>query len=593
METNSNIRNIAIIAHVDHGKTTLVDQMFKAGGVFRSGEEVAERVMDNLDLERERGITIAAKNCSVEWQGTKINIVDTPGHADFGGEVERSLMMVDGAILLVDASEGPLPQTRFVLSKALAAGLPIIVVVNKIDRKDARPAEVLDEIYQLFMDLDATDEQIEFPILYAIGRDGVAGKDKENLGKDLTPLFEAITKTVPPPRYDPSEPFQMLVTNLGYSEFLGKLAIGRIINGQVRAKEPLVRIGKESGVFPLRVVKVQVYQGARIVETELARAGEIVVLAGIEDAEIGDTICTKESPRALKRIVVDEPTIAMQFSQNTSPLAGREGKHLLMGKIEERLRKEALHNVALQIEFSKGDESITVKGRGEFQMVILIETMRREGFELTVGRPRIILREKDGKQVEPVERAYIDCEEQFTGVVTEKLSRRRGRLVNLNNHGSGRVRLEFSIPSRGLIGYRNEFLTDTRGTGIINSILEGYEEYRGDFMSRLTGSLVSDRHGISIPYALFHLEPRGILFVPPGEEVYKGMIIGEHSRDNDLHVNPCKTKKLTNIRAAGRDENVVLTPVAPMTVEKALDFIKDDELIEVTPVRIRMRKAVL
>jgi len=590
---NQGIRNIAIIAHVDHGKTTLVDQMFRFAGIFREGEELTDRVMDNLDLEKERGITILAKNCSVKWHDVTVNIVDTPGHADFGGEVERALMMVDGAILLVDSSEGPLPQTRFVLKKALEAKLPIIVVINKIDRKDARPEEILNQIYDLFIDLDATDEQIEFPVLYAIGRDGIVKRALADESKDMSVLFETILETIPGPRFDPTQPFQMLVTNLGYSDYLGKLAIGKVHNGQVKGRDQLVRMTRDGIAEPAKVLKIQVYEGLKLVDAESAEPGQIVVLAGIENAEIGDTICIKDSPKALKRILVDEPTIAMRFSQNTSPLAGKEGKLLLSGKIGERLMKEALHNVALQIEPSKDDESFIVKGRGEFQMAILIETMRREGFELTIGRPNIILKEKDGKMFEPIEHLFIDCDENFTGAVTEKLSKRRGRMTNLSNHGSGRVRLEFSIPSRGLIGYRNEFLTDTKGTGIMNSLLAGHEEYRGDFLSRVTGSLVSDRAGVAIPYALFHLEPRGTLFIPPGDEVYEGMIIGENNRDNDLNVNPCKMKKLSNMRAAGKDENVTLTPVAPMSLEKAIDFIRDDEVVEVTPSKIRLRKMIL
>ena len=592
LSRNDGIRNIAIIAHVDHGKTTLVDQMFRQAGVFRQGEEVAERVMDSMDLERERGITIAAKNCSIRWKNTKINIVDTPGHSDFGGEVERALGMVNGAILLVDSSEGPLPQTRFVLKKALEASLPIIVVVNKIDRKDARVKEVLNEIYDLFIDLDANDAQIEFPVLYAIGRDGIAQPTLEEPGKDLIPLFEQILTTIPGPAYDPAEPFQLLVSNLAYSDYLGRLAIGRVAHGSTRMNESVARIDRDGKPQNIRITRLQAYEGVRLADVESAQPGDIVILAGIEDVEIGDTICHRERPKALPRIVVDEPTISMRFLPNTSPLAGREGKVLLASKLGDRLRKEALHNVALQVE-AAGDESFIVKGRGEFQMVILIETLRREGYELSVGRPRIIMKEKDGKTLEPIEHLFIDCDERFTGAVTEKLSARRARMLNLVNHGSGRVRLEFSAPSRSLIGYRNEFLTDTKGTGIMNSYLEGYEEYRGDFPSRVNGSLVADRMGEAIPYAIFHLEPRGIIFVRPGDPVYEGMIIGEHNRDNDLNVNPTKTKKLTNIRAAGKDENIILTPVSPMSLERAIEFIRDDELVEVTPQNVRLRKTIL
>jgi GTP-binding protein len=591
--SNSNIRNIAIIAHVDHGKTTLVDHLFRQSGMFRSNQEVAERVMDSMDLERERGITIAAKNCSVRWGDVKINILDTPGHADFGGEVERAMMMVDGVVLLVDSSEGPLPQTRFVLRKALEAKRAIIVVINKIDRHDARPAEVLNEVYDLFIDLDATEDQLDFPLLYAIGRDGIAQTSLTEAGKDLSPLFDTIVKHVPGPSYDPSKPFQMLVSNLSYSDYLGRLAIGRVFNGSARKNEKLGCIGADGKAAPLRVTKLQVYQGINFEEVDEAQPGEIIILSGVENVAIGDTICTLDNPQALPRLVVDEPTISMRFMANTSPFSGREGKIVQPQKIRERLHKEALFNVALKIEDSKEDESVIVRGRGEFQMAILIETMRREGFELTVGRPQIIFKEVNGEQHEPIERVLIDCDEAFIGILTEKLALRRGKMVNMVNHGSGRVRLEFEIPSRGLIGYRNEFLTDTRGTGIMNSYLKGYEEYKGDFVSRLSGSLVADRQGEAIPYAIFGLQPRGKIFVQPGDPVYEGMVVGEHNRDNDLNVNICREKKLTNIRAAAKDENVILVPVVPMTLEKAIEFIRDDELVEVTPNSVRIRKKIL
>ncbi len=590
---NLKLRNIAIIAHVDHGKTTLVDHMFKQSGVFRPGQEVVERVMDSMDLERERGITIAAKNCSVYWHDVKINILDTPGHADFGGEVERALMMVDGAILLVDASEGPLPQTRFVLKKALESGLKIIVVVNKIDRKDARPQEVLEEIYDLFFDLDATEDQIDFSVLYAIGREGIAQKTAEEKGQDLTPLFRAVIDEIPPPTYDPDEPFQMLVADLDYSDYLGRLAVGKVFHGTAWCNEDLVCVDLEGKTIPLRISKLQVYDGIKLKEVESAQPGDIIILAGIENVEIGDTICTREAPKTLPRIAVDDPTISMLFASNTSPLSGREGKHVQSGKIRERLYRESLRNVAIRVEDAKEEDSFVVKGRGEFQMAILIETMRREGFELSVGRPQVIYKQRDGKTLEPIEHLFIDCVENFIGVVSEKLSRRKGRMVNLVNHGSGRVRMEFTIPSRSLIGYRNEFLTDTKGTGIMNSYLKGYEEYRGDFPLRLTGSLVSDRQGEVSSYALFNLEPRGTLFLTPGESVYEGMIAGEHNRENDLNVNPCKLKKLTNMRASVKDESIQLTPVSPLTLEKAIEFIKEDEMVEVTPRNIRLRKTIL
>jgi len=590
---NANLRNVAIIAHVDHGKTTLVDALFRQSGVFRSDQRVDDRVMDSMDLERERGITISAKNCAVTWNGVKINIIDTPGHADFGGEVERALSMADGAILLVDAAEGPLPQTRFVLRKALKAGLKLIVVVNKIDRKDARAQEVLNEVYDLFIDLDATEEQLEFPVLYAIGREGVAMRQPDDERKDLSPLFDTILEEVPGPVHDPNEPFQMLVSDLDYSEYLGRLAVGRVLHGAVRSRDALVCVGENGIPVPLRVTKLQAYAGLRLVDMEEASPGDIVVIAGLEDVAIGDTICTRDDVRVLPRLRVDEPTVSMRFTINSSPLAGREGKIVQSRKIRERLIKEALINVAIRVEEGEETDTFLVKGRGEFQMAILIETMRREGFELCVGRPEVILKEKDGQTLEPVEQLYVDCDEAFMGVVTEKLAQRKGRMVNCVNNGSGRVRLEFSVPSRGLIGYRDEFLTDTKGTGIMNSLLAGYEPWRGDFPSRYSGSIVSDRAGNAVAYALFNLEPRGQLFVVPGDPVYEGMIVGEHNRDNDIDVNPTKEKKLTNMRASGHDEAVVLTPVRPMTLERALHFVREDELVEVTPLSLRLRKAEL
>ncbi len=596
LHTNESIRNIAIIAHVDHGKTTLVDALFRQSGVFREDQQVDERIMDRMDLERERGITIAAKNCSVHWKDTKINIIDTPGHADFGGEVERALSMVGGVVLLVDSAEGPLPQTRFVLKKAMEAGLRIIVVINKIDRKDARPEEVLNEVYDLFIDLDATEEQLEFPVLYAVGRRGIAGDSVEEAleATDLSRLFDCIVSAVPGPAYDPDEPFQMLVADLDYSDYLGRLAVGRIMHGSVRARDPLVCVGEGGIASTLKVTKIQVYEGAQLAEAEEVAAGEIVILAGVDNVTIGDTICTKEHPRALPRIRVDEPTVSMTFSINTSPLAGREGKLVQASKIRERLTRETLRNVAVQMSDAEERDSFIVKGRGEFQMAILIEQMRREGFELCVGRPEVIFKAgENGKKLEPIEHLVVDCDETFLGVVTEKLSIRKGRLLGVHNNGSGRVRIEFSIPSRGLIGYRDEFLTDTKGTGLLNAYLEGYEEYRGDFPTRFTGSLVADRSGKAVAYALYNLEPRGILFVEPGDPVYEGMIVGEHNRENDIDVNPTKEKKLTNMRASGKDENVILTPVRPMTLERAIHFVREDEMVEVTPHSIRLRKTIL
>ncbi len=593
LSQNKNIRNVAIIAHVDHGKTTLVDFMLQQSGTWRVNQEVNERIMDSMDLERERGITIASKNCSIYWKGVKINVIDTPGHADFGGEVERGLKMVDGAILLVDSSEGPLPQTRFVLKKALEANLKIIVVVNKIDRKDARPKEVLDEVYSLFIDLDANDHQIEFPVLYAIGRDGIAQKTLENRGENLSALFDTIVSEVPPPSYDVQEPFQMLVTNLSYSDYLGRLAIGRIFNGKAHKNDNLVCISKDNQPRPLKVSSLQVYQGVQYHDTDAVEPGDIIILSGIENVEIGDTICTGEAPKALKRILVDEPTVSMKFMINSSPFSGREGKFVQSRKIWERLQKETLHNVALRVEEGETPDSFTVKGRGEFQMAILIETMRREGFEVSVGRPQVIFKNEKGVQTEPIEHLFTDIQEDFTGIVTEKLSRRLGRMINMVNHGTGRVRLEFSIPSRGLIGYRNEFLTDTKGTGLMNSYVQGYEPFRGEIKSRVTGSLVSDRQGDSVAYGLFHLEPRGVLFIGAGIPVYEGMIIGENNREQDLNVNPCKEKKLSNMRASGKDEHISLSPILPMTLERALEFIRDDEQVEITPKSIRLRKNTL
>ena len=592
-KTNEKIRNIAIIAHVDHGKTTLVDNMFKQSGTFRDNQQVEERVMDSMDLERERGITISAKNCSVHWNDIKIDILDTPGHADFGGEVERALMMVDGAILLVDASEGPLPQTRFVLKKALESNLKIIVVVNKIDRDDARISEVLDEIYSLFIDLDATDEQIDFPVLYAIGRDGLASTSLEEKGTDLKPLFDAIVEEVPPPRYDPDKPFQMLVCELDYCDYLGRLAIGRIMNGSVQCNDNLVCIDRFRGINKLRVSKLQMYEGISLKDVEKGDPGDIIILSGIEDVTIGDTICNQNSPEALERITVDEPTVSMKFGINTSPFSGKEGKIVQSSKIRERLLRETLSNVAIKVEDAEDGDGFLVKGRGEFQLAIIIETMRREGFELSIGRPHVVCKEENGKTIEPIEHLFIDCDEPYLGAVTEKMARRKGRMVNLVNHNTGRVRVEFLIPMRGLIGYRNEFMTDTRGTGIINSYLEGYEEYHGDIRTRRTGSLIADRQGAAIAYALYNLEPRGTLFVLPTNPVYEGMIVGEHNRHNDLNVNPCKGKKLTNMRASGKDDSVLLTPITPMTLEHAIDFIKEDEMVEVTPKSIRLRKSTL
>jgi len=595
MKTSKNdlLRNIAIIAHVDHGKTTLVDAMFRQSGLFRANQAVDERLMDTMDLERERGITIAAKNCSVLWQGVRINIIDTPGHADFGGEVERALSMADGAILLVDASEGPLPQTLFGRKKALEADLKLIVVINKIDRPDARPVAVLDEIYDLMIDLNASDEQLEAPVLYAIGRQGLASRTPDREGQNLNALFETIIEEIPGPAYDPAAPFQLLVSDLGYSDYMGRLAIGKIFNGTARSRDALVCIGRDGRSQPLKVSKLQVYDGMRLKDVDEVGSGDIAVVAGIEDVQIGDTICNKQAPRVLPRIRVDEPTVSMKFAINDSPFGGKEGKYVQSSRLRERLIKESRINVAIQVETSDDRDSVIVKGRGEFQLAILVETMRREGYEFCVGRPEVIFHTEAGRRMEPIERLLIDCEERFLGAVTEKLSQRKGKMTSLVNNGKGRVRMEFSIPVRTLIGYRDEFLTDTRGTGILNSLFDGYEPFRGDCPSRFTGSIVADRAGTAVPYALFNLEPRGRLFIVPGVAVYEGMIIGEHNRGQDINVNPCKEKKLTNMRAAGKDDNVILSPIKPLTLEQAISFIREDELVEVTPLSIRMRKAIL
>ena len=591
--SNDHVRNVAIIAHVDHGKTTLVDAMFQQSGIYRSGQATVDRAMDRMDLERERGITITAKNCAIRWRGVKINIVDTPGHADFGGEVERALSMVDGAILLVDAAEGPLPQTRFVLAKALELGLKILLVINKIDRSDARPAQTADDVLELLLELDAHEDHLEPPTLYAIGRAGVARATPAGGEHNLDLLLDTIVKEVPGPAISgaPDAPFQMLVSDLGYADHLGRLAIGKIYSGGVACNDQLVRLGATDSQ-PLRVTRIQLYEGPALVTADAVVAGDIVVLAGVDDVQIGDTICTSAGAVPLPRIRIDQPTVAMRFAKNTSPLAAREGKIVQASKIRARLHREMLQNVSLQIEDS-ADDSTIVKGRGEFQLAILIETMRREGFELCVGRTQVIYhQDANGKRTEPIEEVTIDCEDAYTGLVTEKLSRRKARLLDIKHHTSGRVELHFRVPTRGLIGYRDEMLTDTRGTGIMHARVVGYEPYQGDFVARPTGSLVSDRNGSVVPYAICNLEPRGRMFVVPGDPVYEGMLVGEHTRDNDLDVNPCKTKKLSNVRAAGKDDAVTLTPVTPLTLEAALQFIRDDEMVEATPKSLRMRKTI-
>lgn len=595
MLENKELKNIAIIAHVDHGKTTLVDELFKQSGMYRDNQDVPERVMDSMDLERERGITIAAKNCSIMYQDIKINLIDTPGHADFGGEVERSLMMADGAILLVDSAEGPMPQTRFVLQKAIQAGLNMIVVINKMDRTEARASEVVTEIEDLFLELDANEQQLDFPIFYAVGRDGVAKRDWDNdPDEGLKPLIDEIVSFIPSPKYDESEPFQMLVCNIGYSEYTGRLAIGRVFHGMAKKNQSLCFIGESGEPKNIRITKLQTYQGIEINEIDEVKPGEIVILSGAEEIKIGDTICDAANPKALPRIKVDEPTVGMRFMANNSPLAGKEGKHILSTRILERLRKEENFNVAVQVEVDPNSESFLVKGRGEFQLAVLIETMRREDFELCVGRPQILFKTgENGEKLEPIEKLYVECDQEFVGVVTEKLSLRKGKMLSMQPFGEARTRLEFSIPSRGLIGYRSQFLTDTKGTGIMSAVLDGYEPFQGEIPSRTSGSLISDRPGTTVAYGLYYLEDRGKMFVKPGDAIYEGMIVGEHNRDNDLTVNPTRSKKLTNMRAAGKDDHVTLSPIQRLKLEEAIDFIKDDELIEVTPQNIRLRKTYL
>jgi GTP-binding protein len=590
MQQRQDLRNLAIIAHVDHGKTTLVDAMLWQSGVFRSNEQVAERVMDSLDLEREKGITIMAKNTAIVYKGTKINIVDTPGHADFGGEVERTLNMVDGVMLLVDATEGPLPQTRFVLGKALAHGLPPIVVINKIDRPDRRIQEVLDEVYDLFIDLDATEEQLDFPVLYTNAKSGIALTAPEGQGRDLVPLFEAILASIPAPAYDPAAPLQFLVTNLQHSDYVGRIAVGKVVNGALK-KGPGVALLKPDGQSRETALSVvYTYEGLNRVERETIPAGDIAAVAGVEDIFIGDTLGDPADPRPLPAITVEEPTISMVFSVNTSPLAGKEGRYLTSRHIKERLDKELLYNVSMRVEQAENRDSFRVSARGELQLAVLVETMRREGFELSLSKPRVITRQVDGRTVEPRELAVIDIPEKFIGIVTEMMSGRRGRMTKMVNNGFGRVRLEFEVPSRGLIGFRSQFLTDTHGTGILNTLVVGHIPYAGEISGRPNGVLVSDRDGRAVTYAIFHLQPRGIIFVNPNDPVYPGMIVGENSRPQDLWVNMCKEKKLTNIRASGTDEALRLIPPRQFTLEQAMEYIGDDELVEVTPKSIRLRK---
>jgi len=589
----SKIRNIAIIAHVDHGKTTLVDAMLKQAGTYRENEQIIERVMDSMDLERERGITIMAKNTSVRYSDFKINIVDTPGHADFGGEVERVLKMVDGVMLLVDAAEGCLPQTRFVLRKALEAGLPAIAVVNKIDRQDARPEEVVNEIYELFLDLDATNEQIEFPILYAISREGVAKKHLGDSSTNLKPLFDEIAKTIPAPVALENDSLQLLVANVDYNEYVGRLAIGRIFSGAIARNQEIAIVKHDGSLEKNRVKELYVFEGLKRELAESAEVGEIVALAGIADINIGETITSYDNPKPLPVIAVDEPTIAVIFSVNNSPFAGTEGRFVTSRQIKERLDRETLGNVAIRVEETDSPDQFKVSGRGELQLAILIEMMRREGHELQVSKPEVITRRVNGVLQEPIEQVVVDCPEQFIGVVTEAMGRRKGQMTKMVNHSTGRVRLEFETPSRGLIGFRGEFLTETKGTGLLNTIFLRFDKWQGEMKGRGTGSLVADRLGESTTYALFNLQERGSLFIRPNTNVYEGMIIGENARAVDLDVNAIKEKKLTNMRAASADEAMRLVPVKDLSLEEALEFISGDELVEVTPKSIRLRKRVL
>ena len=588
----SALRNIAIIAHVDHGKTTLVDAMLRQTGVFRANEQLTDRVLDSNDLERERGITILAKHASVLFRGVTINIIDTPGHADFGGEVERILRMADGAILLVDAAEGPLPQTRFVLRKTIELGLPIILVINKIDRHDARPDEVLNEVFDLFCDLEASDEQADFPTIYAIGKDGIAKHSMDDEGTDLLPILETIVERVPAPTGDPDAPLSMLVHNTVHDDYVGRLAIGRIRSGQIATGQTVLCM-MEKGQREAKISQVFRFVGLKRERAEVASAGDIIAVSGIDDVTIGDTLAVKECPKALPRIRVEEPTIKVRFVVSTSPFAGKVGKWVTSRHLRDRLLREATRNVALKVEETDLADEFLVYGRGELMLAVLAETMRREGYEFCLGMPEVVTRVIDGQLSEPVERVVVDVPEEYVGTVTTSLGTRRGQMMKLTNLGYGRARMEFRVPSRGLIGFRSHFLTDTRGTGLLNTLFDGWEKHAGRMLRRPTGGMVSDRAGRTTPYALFHLQPRGQLIVGPGTEVYEGMIIGEHNRANDIDVNPVREKKLTNIRAAGRDENVVLSPHHEHTIDTALEFIDQDELVEIAPDAVRIRKKIL
>jgi GTP-binding protein len=596
------LRNVAIVAHVDHGKTTLVDHMLKQAGTFRENEAVAERVMDSNDLERERGITILAKNTSVRWRSpdgtiTKLNVVDTPGHADFGGEVERTLMMADAAILLVDAAEGPLPQTRFVLTKCLELGFPVIVVINKIDRSDARPSDVLNEIFDLFIDLEASDAQTDFPVLYAIGREGIAKRSLDDPSTTLAPLFETILEKVPAPKGDENAPLQIVINNIDHDDYVGRLGIGRISQGTIKANQP-IGILKDGNKVKATVKVLTTFEGLKRVTTPEASAGEIIAIAGIDEIDVGDTVVDLSEGwegRALPRITVEQPTIKMRVGVNTSPFAGKckQSKYLTSRQLRERLVRETRKNLALRFEDTESPDTFTVLGRGELQLAILVETMRREGYEMQLGNPEVITKEVDGVPHEPYELAVIDVPDAFIGTVTERLGLRRGRMTKMSNHGHGRARLEFRIPSRGLIGFRGEFLTSTRGTGLLTTLLDGWEPWGGVMAKRQLGAIVSDRAGMATPYAMNHLQARGIFFIKPGVDVYEGMIVGEHNRPSDADVNFVKEKKQTNVRNHGKDENVALAVPKTLTIETAMEWIDADELVEVTPDAVRVRKQIL
>jgi GTP-binding protein len=589
----NDLRNVAIVAHVDHGKTTLVDAMLWQSGSFRENQDVGERVMDSTDLEREKGITILAKNTAVQRGDTKINIIDTPGHADFGGEVERGLTMVDGILLLVDASEGPLPQTRFVLRKALEIGLPVILVVNKVDRPDARCEEVVNEVYELFLDLDATESQIEFPIVYANARAGKAGFAPDELADDLTPLFDTLLATIPPPSYDPEHPLQALVTNLDASPYVGRLALLRIHHGTLRKGAQIAWCRADGTIENARVTELYTTEALDRVPTDEAGPGEIVALAGLPEVTIGETIADPDDPRPLPVTAVDEPSLSVTIGINTSPLAGTEGTRLTASQVKERLADELVGNVSLRVLPTSRPDAWEVQGRGELQLAVLVELMRREGFELTVGKPEVLTKLVDGKRHEPVERVAIDAPEEYIGVITQLLALRKGRLQQMVNHGTGWARMEYLVPARGLIGFRTEFLTETRGTGILHHVFEAWEPWHGELRTRPSGSLVADRRGSATGFAIENLQERGSLFISPGDDLYEGMIVGENSRDNDLDVNASKPKKLTNMRASSADELIRLIPPRPLSLEQALEFIRDDEAVEVTPKSIRLRKVEL